>query len=334
MNVGLTYDLKDDYLAEGFDAAAAAEFDNPETIEGIETAIRRSGHRTDRIGRLNRLVARLAAGECWDLVFNIAEGFRGSAREAQVPALLEAYGIPAVFGDALCLALCLHKGHAKRIVRDGGFPTPRFMVIADSDADLSGHALHYPLFVKPVAEGTGKGVSASGLAAGPGELARACRSLIERFRQPALAEEYLPGREFTAGVVGTGSKARLIGVMEVLLLDNAEPGAYTFENKDKYEDRVRYRLADDSEARTAGDLALGIYRLLGCRDAGRVDLRSDAKGCPQFMEINPLAGLNPEHSDLPILCRLAGMNFEQLIAQILVSAQERVESRDDVRFRT
>lgn len=333
MHVGLTYDLRDDYLAEGFDAVAAAEFDKPETIEGIETAVRRLGHRTDRIGRLDRLVARLAAGERWDLVFNIAEGFRGSTREAQVPALLEAYGIPAVFGDALCLALCLHKGHAKRIVRDGGFPTPRFMVIADPDADPSGHALPYPLFVKPVAEGTGKGVSASGKVTGPGELARACRSVIERFRQPALAEEYLPGREFTAGIVGTGSRARLIGVMEVLLLDNAEPGAYTFENKDKYADRVRYRLADDPEALAAGDLALGIYRLLGCRDAGRVDCRSDTKGCPQFMEINPLAGLNPEHSDLPILCRLAGMDFEQLIAEILASAQERAGGRDGVRSR-
>jgi D-alanine-D-alanine ligase len=114
--------------------------------------------------------------------------------------------------------------------------------------------------------------------------------------------------------------------MEIILLDKAEPDAYTFENKDKYEDRVRYRLADDPEARRAGETALAAYRLLGCRDAGRADLRSDAAAQPQFMEINPLAGLNPVHSDLPILCRLAGVGYERLLADILASALERVEN--------
>ncbi|MDR1520429.1 MAG: D-alanine--D-alanine ligase [Planctomycetota bacterium] len=333
MYIGITYDLKGDYLADGFDAVETAEFDQPETIEAIEAALRGLGHTTDRIGRLDRLIARLAAGERWDLVFNLAEGFRGSTREAQIPALLEARGIPAVFGDALCLAVCLHKGHSKRIVRDGGIPTPRFAVVADPETDLPRPELAFPLFVKPVAEGTGKGVAADGRVTDGSGLARVCREIIARFRQPALVEEYLPGREFTVGIVGTGRKARLIGVMEVLLLDNAEPGAYTFGNKDKYEERVRYRLAGDPEARAAGEIALAAYRLLDCRDAGRVDLRSDAAGKPQFMEINPLAGLNPSHSDLPILCRLAGVGYGRLIAGIIDSAGERLAQGKNGRFR-
>ncbi|MDR1534572.1 MAG: D-alanine--D-alanine ligase [Planctomycetota bacterium] len=323
MRIGFTYDLLDEHLAGGLTPEEAAEFDKPETMDAIEGALRDLGHDIDRIGGLDRLVKRLAGGASWDLVFNIAEGVRGAAREAQIPALLEAYGIPATFGDSLCLALCLHKGHAKRIVRDQGIPTPGFAVVAEPETEPAGLDLAFPLFVKPVAEGTGKGVSARGLVREPAELPGICRELISVHRQPVLVEEYLPGREFTVGVVGTGRKARVIGVMEVRLLPAAEPGAYTFGNKAQYLNRVDYRLAGDSEAREAGGIALAAYRLLGCRDGGRADLRSDGAGHPQFMEMNPLAGLHPEHSDLPILCRLAGIGFPRLIAEILASARER-----------
>ncbi len=324
MHIGFTYDLKDDYLAAGCTSEEAAEFDKPETIDGIEASLVRLGHRVERIGRLDRLVARLAAGAGWDLVFNIAEGLRGPTRESQIPALLEAYGVPVTFGDSLCLAVSLHKGHSKRVIRDHGLPTPKFAVVEEADADFAAVDLAYPLFAKPVAEGTGKGVTAKAKVANPGELRAVCLDLLARFRQPVLVEEFLPGREFTVGMAGTGRKARVLGVMEVELLSNAEPGAYTFSNKDLYEDRVRYRLADDAEAREAACLALACYRALDCRDAGRADFRSDAAGRPQFMEINPLAGLNPAHSDLPILCRLLGMDFDSLIREIVASASERV----------
>lgn len=324
MNIGFTYDLRDDYLAEGFSPEDAAEFDKPDTIDGIEAAIVRLGHRVDRIGRLPNLVRRLSAGEKWDLVFNIAEGWRGPTRESQIPALLEAYGVPAAFGDSLCLAVCLHKGHTKHIVRGAGLRTPDFAVVDDPDRDFAALPLAYPVFAKPVAEGTGKGVSSKGKATNPDQLRAVCRDLIAKFRQAAIVEEFLPGREFTVGITGTGRKARILGVMEVLLGNNAEPDAYSFENKDKYEDRVTYRLADDAEAREAGVLALASYRALDCRDGGRVDIRSDADGRPNFIEANPLAGLNPTHSDLPILCRKLGIGYDKLIADIVHSALERV----------
>ncbi len=325
MNIGFTYDLKDQYLAEGYSKVQAAEFDSIETIEGVERAIQRLGHRVDRIGKLDALVRRLARGDRWDLVFNIAEGLRGATRESQVPALLEAYDIPVTFGDSLCLALCLHKGHCKRVVKSHRIPTSRFVVVDNKDFDFASVNLTYPLFAKPVGEGTGKGVMPRGKVDSPDKLREVCFELLDRFSQPVLVEEFLPGREFTVGVVGTGADARVLGVMEVVLLVNAEPEVYTFDNKDKYEDRVTYRLVNnDGQARMAAEIALESYRVLGCRDAGRVDIRSDQYGTPQFMEINPLAGLNPFHSDLPILCRLLGVSYEQLISDILASALKRV----------
>ncbi len=141
-----------------------------------------------------------------------------------------------------------------------------------------------------------------------------------------LVETYLPGRELTTGITGTGAAARVVGTMEVILNDRAEPGAYTYANKDQYEDRVTYRLVtpDDPVVREAEAISLAAWRLLGCRDGGRLDLRCDAAGRPQLMELNPLAGLHPEHSDLPILGTLVGLPFDELIGRIVESAAARV----------
>lgn len=324
LTIGFTYDLKADYLAAGYSKEEVAEFDNPDTIDGIEAAIRTLGHRVDRIGKLSSLVERLARGDRWDLVFNQAEGLRGLGREAAVPALLEGYGIPATFGDSLCLAVCLHKGHAKRIVQDVGIPTPAFALVEDEEFDFEGLDLAYPLFVKPVAEGTGKGITDKARIHSPAELRQRCLQLVRTHNQPVLVEEYLPGREFTVGILGTGRKARVVGVMEVVLNDKAEAGAYTFANKDQYEDRVSYHLAEDAVAEDAGRVALAAYQVLGCRDSGRADIRCDSQGKASFMEINPLAGMNPVHSDLPILCRLKGIPFEQIVAEVIASASQRI----------
>ena len=150
-----------------------------------------------------------------------------------------------------------------------------------------------------------------------------CQRLLDTYNQPVLIETFLPGREFTVGIIGTGGRASSIGVIEVILQNNADPEAYSYSNKKLFEDRVRYTLVEDDEARRAADVALAAWRGLGCRDAGRVDLRSDGSGQPNFLEVNPLAGLNPEISDLPILCRLAGMTYGDLVAKIMESALER-----------
>ncbi|MBU1743426.1 MAG: D-alanine--D-alanine ligase [Proteobacteria bacterium] len=323
MKIGITYDLRDDYIAEGYTEEETAEFDHPLTIDAIEEALRDLGYETNRIGHIRALTRRLVAGDRWDLVFNIAEGLRGFGREAQVPALLDAWEIPYTFSDPLLLSLTLHKGLTKRVIRDLGIPTPDFAVV-ETPEQIEAVALPFPLFAKPVAEGTGKGVTAASKIADPAGLDRVCRELLAVFRQPVLVETFLPGREFTVGIIGTGKEAFAPAVMEVHLTEKAEKEVYSYANKEDWHGRIEYRLAADAMARAAVETALAAWRGLGCRDGGRVDLRADAEGIPHFMEINPLAGLRPGHSDLPILCELAGMSYRELIAGIMRSALKRL----------
>ena len=323
MRIGFTYDLRDDYISEGYGEEETAEFDSLRTIEGLCDTLRELGHEPVRIGNLQALMARLLAGERWDLVFNIAEGLHGFGREAQVPVLLDAYRIPYTFSDPLAQALTLHKGMAKRVVRDNGIPTPDFAVV-EHGSDLASLRLPYPLFAKPVAEGTGKGIGALSRIENSTRLAPVVLELLARYQQPVLVETYLPGREFTVGIVGNGRSAQALGVMEVLLGEQADPGAYGFENKEHYEGRVSYRLETGALAERCAQTALDAWRALGCRDGGRVDLRLDIAGVPNFLEVNPLAGLHPERSDLVILSRLAGIGYTDLIGRILSAAFSRL----------
>ena len=184
-----------------------------------------------------------------------------------------------------------------------------------------------PLFAKPVAEGTGKGVSATSKITSREALDKTCRELLTRFEQPVLVETYLPGREFTVGILGTAAQARSLGVLEVVLKDNAEAHAYSYVNKEKCEDLVQYVLVDDPMAKQAAALALQAHRSLGCRDASRIDLRADAQGRLAVIEVNPVAGMHPLHSDLPILCTAIGMPYDDLIAEILGSASARIHGK-------
>ena len=326
MKIGITYDLREDYLIEGYSEEETAEFDRAETIEAIDQTLKELGYWTDRIGHLKSLTRRLAAGDRWDLVFNIAEGLRGFGREAQIPALLDAYDIPYTFSDPLVLALTLHKGMTKHVIRDMGIPTPDFAIVEKED-QITGICLSYPLFAKPVAEGTGKGITAASKINTEKELVEVCRMLLTVFKQPVLVESFLPGREFTVGIIGTGKDAIATDTMEVFLKAQAEPDVYSYINKENCEELVEYRLVYDEEAQQVRETALSAWRGLGCRDAGRMDLRSDRSGRPNFMEVNPLAGLHPQHSDLPIIFSLMGKTFHQLIDRIMHSALKRVQDR-------
>ncbi len=322
MKVGLVYDLRDDYLKMGFGKEETAEFDKPETIAGIESALVALGHQTERIGHAKALVEALAAGKRWDMVFNIAEGMIGMGRESLVPCLCEAYQIPYTFSDPMVLALSLHKGMCKRVIRDLGVPTADFAVV-ETEADLHAVDLPFPLFVKPVAEGTGKGISDQSLIRDRDQLVSVCKELLGRFEQPVLVETFLSGREFTVGLVGSGPAARVVGGMEVLFNQNVEV-VYSYDNKENYEQKVRYvPITEPAVQKPVYDVALSAWRGLSCRDGGRVDIRMNAKGQPMFIEVNPLAGLNPVHSDLPILARMAGWDYNRLIREIMESAIQR-----------
>ena len=326
MKIGLTYDLRSEYLAEGYSEIETAEFDRDETIDALEEILKVLGHNPDRIGNARRLIERLVAGDRWDLVFNIAEGLIGIGREAQVPAILDIYSIPYTFSDPLVLSLTLHKGMTKHIIRDAGIPTSDFLVVERTikEDDI---LFKPPFFIKPVAEGTGKGVSPSSIIRRLEDLKSACEVMMNEYQQPVLIERYLSGREFTVGITGTGNDAVVIGTMEVHLLDGAEQGVYSYINKERSEELVECKIVDSTEdplIKRAEEISLRAYQTLGCRDAGRVDIRCDEEDRPYFLEINPLAGLHPEHSDLPIISKGVGLGYQALIERIIVSASKRI----------
>lgn len=318
MRIGVTFDLRSDYLAQGFGEEETAEFDSEVTIAAICAALEALGHEPDRIGGIKRLTEQLVAGDRWDAVFNICEGLQGVAREAQVPALLEAYDVPYVFSDPLTLSLALDKAMAKTVVRAAGVPTADFAVI-EHPGDAARIDLPLPLFLKPVAEGSGKGVNEKSKVTDRAALARVSDDLLRRFRQPVLVETYLPGREFTVGIVGTGPEAVSLGVIEVIGTGNAVAHGYGYLNKENFEDRMIYRLAEDEAAEGAARVALAAWRALRCRDGGRVDIRYDADGRACFLEVNPLAGLNPDRSDLVFITRFRGLSYRDLIGRILAA---------------
>ena len=320
LRVGLVYDLRSEYLAAGYSREAVAEFDSDETICELENAVKSLGCRVERIGNARALCKRLVAGDRWDLVFSIAEGVSGRSREAQIPAMLEAYGMRYTFSDPLTCATTLDKAVAKRIVRDSGLRTPAFHLVREP-SDIRTVRLKMPLFAKPVAEGTGKGIDKCSLVENRRDLERVCRSLLKKLRQPVLVEEFLPGREFTVGILGTGKKAYALGTMEVEILPKAGRTIYSYEMKERCEELVRYSpLRDRKQRKDAEELALRCYTALECRDAGRVDVRLDSDGRPSFMEVNPIPGLHPTHSDLPMIATQQGMSYRDLIGSIIRSS--------------
>lgn len=321
MRVGITFDLRSWYLDHGYTMAETAEFDKEETIASIEDALTRMGFITERIGNIFQLTERLAAGSRWDLVFNIAEGLYGDGRESVVPALLDQYGIAYVFSGPAVMSLSLNKHQARTIVLSAGIPVSPGRIIARiEDTDDSG--LEYPLFVKPVSEGTGKGITSQSRVNNIGELLKQVSRIINDHNQAALVEEYLPGREFTVGITGSGNDSVALGGMEVVCRDDLP---YSVDVKENYLEYVKYLPLPDEYLKECYDVALGAWKALMAVDGGRIDLRVDRHGRMCFIEANPLAGLNPIHSDLPILARMSGISYQQLMEMIMNAALNRLQ---------
>jgi len=327
MKVGLTYDLRDKhppYVNAPPDYYA--EFDSEENIRHLETAIEGLGHQVCRIGNVYKLVRFIVEGKSVDIVFNMAEGLWGRAREAQVPAILEAFRVPYTGSEPLTLALCLDKAMAKRIWQSAGLPTPDFCVVADiAELDQAREDLpSFPLFVKPVHEGASKGIGIEAIVESERELYDRVKWVLTWYEQPVLIEEFLPGREFTVGILGNGRKARVLGIGEIVLtsLDRV----YGFVQKEGWEARVPNKLIpveSTSLRNRLSELALQAYLAVGCRDLGRLEIRLDKNGNPQLLEINPIVGLHPTHSSLPIIAMRAGLSYEELISEILEHAINR-----------
>ncbi len=319
MKIGLTFDLRSWYLDRGFSMEDTAEFDKETTIEAIKKVLEDMGFETEEIGNLFQLIKALASGRKWDIVFNIAEGLYGDGRESAIPAILDQYRIPYIFSGPIVLSVSLNKHLAKLVVSSAGVPVSPGMIVRTAD-DIERCSLQYPLFVKPVSEGTGKGISSKNIIQNRKELNNVVHYILQRFNQPALVEEYLPGKEFTIGITGSGDEATVIGGMEVICNDDLP---YSMEYKENYKLMCRYLPINSDYADEAKDVALRAWKALGGLDGGRVDVKADRNGKICFLEANPLAGLHPIDSDLPILSRFAGIEYPELIARIVKSALKR-----------
>lgn len=323
MKIGIAYDLRSWYLAKGYSMEETAEFDKESTVEAIEEEIRYAGYEPDKIGNVYNLVERLAAGDCWDLVFNITECLYGDGRESAVPALLDQYKIPYVFSGPVVMGISLNKYYSRLVVGAAGVRvSPGNVVYNREEIDSKIEGLKFPLFLKPVSEGTGKGITTKSIVNDVYQLKSLCEELLNEYHQPVLVEEYMPGREFTVGIVGCGASSRHVGAMEIVCKDNMP---YCNEVKENFEQYVEYKLVAEEEVlEECYRVAQQAWIALNGVDAGRIDLRTDRYGKICFIEANPLAGLNPKISDLPILCRMNGVSYRQLLNEIISSAVSRV----------
>lgn len=304
------------------------EYDSEETVERIASALRATGHDAVKLGGGRRFLERALTASrsprTIDLVFNIAEGRNSRSREAHVPAVCEMLGMPYTHSDPLTLALSLDKPLANRVAASYGIPTAPHVCV-ERLADLDALPLPpFPLIAKPACEGSSMGIRRQSRCENRGELHAQVASLLAQYAGPVIVERFLTGIEATAGIVGTGAEAHVLGVMEIAPRKTAiDRFIYSLEVKRDYLREVEYHVpprlppgVNDAIARTA----LGAYRAIGCRDVGRVDLRLDSEGIPCLIEVNPLPGLNPVSSDLPILSGRLGISYETLIATIVEKA--------------
>lgn len=322
---------------------AGAEFDRLETIEAISRALESHGHRVNFLRADRTLPAKLVAINP-DICFNLAEGMRGDGREAQVPALCEMLGIPYTGSKVVTNAISLDKTQTKRIWREAGLPTAPFREFSTVNG-VRNTALRFPLFVKPAREGTGMGIDDSAIVRNNHELAERVGWVIRTYKQPALVEEYLPGREFTVGFIGnpgpTAGRYRpgLYGkhgfhwfpVLEIDTQSSVSPGIYGHSAKEQDlhtpgapEYICPADIPDDLKRRLV-DLTRRAAEALDVLDLGRVDFRMGAGGEPYLLEINTLPGLNPNLSDLCIMAEAEGVPYETLITEILYLAAQRYQ---------
>ena len=314
---------------------AGAEFDRKETIQAIMSAIESDGHSTVFLSADHNLPFALRDTNP-DICFNVAEGMGGDSREAQVPALLELLGVPYTASRVLANAIALDKTMTKRVWRDNGLPVAEFQEFSDGGEALS-PALTFPLFVKPAREGTGMGMDGKAVVRNEKELRKRVAWVIARYQQPALVEDYLPGREFTVGVLGRKGATKYLPrpelygrngyhrfpVLEVDTADSVTPGVYGHDAKSLGLDQAGVpgficpAKIEPGLARSLQDLAVRAHEAIGALDVSRVDMRMDELGQPRLMEINSLPGLTPDFSDLCVLAKTDGIGYRDLILQIL-----------------
>jgi D-alanine-D-alanine ligase len=329
MKIALTYNLKkkdDTKPADYF-----SECDSEETVEAIVSAIRRKGHNVEAIDVEYPKLFSYFRKNSVDMVFNIAEGKSGKFRESEVPAILDYLNIPYTGSDTFSLALALNKALTKKILKAEDIPTPNFQVFIKGTEELNPE-LKFPLIVKPNCEGSAKGISKANVVNNAEDLFKRVKETLSVYKQEALVEEFIEGKELTVGILENG-KTRVLPILEIDFSGCKNSGEYFYSWKMKeYQGNKELglvpvfhcpaRLDKETEERVK-NVALKTHRAVGCLDISRTDIRLDKFNTPYVLEINPLPGLDPKESNFPIMAYAAGMQYEDLIEAIILSASER-----------
>jgi D-alanine-D-alanine ligase len=331
MRVGLSFNLKNSRPPSVADDRFA-EWDDEETIEAVRSALARRHQvfliegNEDAFEKFRKLRP--------DIVFNMAEGTHGSSRESQIPSMLEMLRIPYTGSDPLTLAVCLDKSRTKEILQFHGIPTAPFVIVADPK-QMRGLP-PFPLIVKPLYEGSSKGIGNDALVRSRPQLQEQVSRILAHYHQPALVEKFLPGREFTVALLGNDPALQVLPIVEIQLeqLPVAMNPIYSYEAKWVWDTVEKPLKIFTCPAKVSAALRKKIeaisqkaFRALGCRDWCRIDIRLDASGEPHILELNPLPGIlpNPDaNSCLPKAARTAGFSYEELIHRVLEIACRRI----------
>jgi D-alanine-D-alanine ligase len=349
MRIGLAYNQRpDDVVADTNGDGRTTfepltddfvEWDDAETIEAVRNALSVFGD-VIMLEATGDFPMRLRDARV-DFLFNMAEGHTGPSREAHVPAIAEFFDVPYLGSDPLTLTVALHKVRAKEVFCQRGIPTAPFVWI-ESDDDLAafrnGHS--YPMFLKPVWEGSSKGIAEANYAATASEAVERTRDLLATYEQPILAESYLPGEEFTVAVLGNGTETYALPIIRYRfseLPDGALPimgyeAKWVWDTPEAELDLLECPAAvSDDTATRVRDTAIAAYHALGCRDWSRVDIRLDELGGPHVIEVNPLPGIIPDpvaNSCFPRAAAEAGMTYDELIQTATRIAWRRVSGQE------
>jgi D-alanine-D-alanine ligase len=323
MRIGLSYDLKTAVKDRHTVEDALEEYDSPETVDIISSALEKKGHRIVKLGGGVQFLDNIRR-EKVDIVFNISEG-RGNyrSREAQAPSILEMLDIPYTGSDPLCLSICLDKPLTKNLVTMAGIPTPKWLVIPDIEslkqADWKGFP--FPAIIKPAYEGSSKGIRLTSLVENAKQAEEEVKRIIQGYNQPVMVEEFIDGDEVTAGIIGN-SPPNLMGMMCVLPKKQPKHFIYSLEVKRDYVNQVDYESPvklPKTVLKRLEEYSLKAFKTFGCRDFSRVDFRVGRNGIPYFLEINPLPGLGT-YSDLVIMAIKLGWTHEGFIGAVLDAA--------------
>ncbi|MDP3732796.1 MAG: ATP-grasp domain-containing protein [Candidatus Omnitrophota bacterium] len=329
MKIALTYNLKKNDATKPVDYFS--EFDSEETINAISSALKKRGHVVDLVDVEQSNLFSYFRKNRVDMVFNIAEGKCGKFRESEIPAILDYLDIPYTGSNTFSLALALNKALTKKILKAENIPTPRFQVFAKGTEELD-HTLRFPLIVKPNREGSAKGINASNVVNTKDALFSKIKEIQELYKQEVLVEEFIEGKELTVGILENG-KVIILPILEIDFSTCEKSGEYFYSWRMKeFQGNTEFGLVpafhcparlDKETEGLVKEIAMKTHQAVGCYDISRTDIRLSKDNIPYVLEINPLPGLNPTESNFPIMAYAAGMQYEDIIEAILMSASER-----------